>query len=63
MKYIEEDMIAAIEDVHNGMSVRGAAIKHKVSKTIHLLFKRFIWLNFIVRLKEIFFLTFEWISK
>ena len=33
MKYIEEDMIAAIEDVQNGMSVRGAAKKHKVSKT------------------------------
>jgi hypothetical protein len=33
MKYIEGDMIAAIDDVHNGMSVRGAAKKHKVSKT------------------------------
>lgn len=28
-----EDMIAVIEDVHNGISFRGAAKKHKISET------------------------------
>jgi hypothetical protein len=52
MKYIEEDMIAAIYDVRNEMSVRGTEKKYKVSKTtlyLILKFSEFQLLSFINR--------------